>query len=112
MKKTEIQKSLEIIKSLNNAITSLENGDTIDNVFSKQEIETLQETYFSELETLIGNDKAQYLWNKVTQYTTENNGEYAPLWKIKEFSWYGEDLTPDHGARQWKQANNVKEATI
>jgi hypothetical protein len=106
MKKEEIQKTLDFIKSLNNAINLLQDGDTIDNVFSSEDIENLQDLYFSEIENIVGNEKAQYLWNLLTQYLIgqQNNGEFPSLWIVKEFSWYGDDLTPDHGARQYEQA--------
>jgi hypothetical protein len=108
MKKEEIQKTLDFVKSLNNAINLLEDGDTIDNVFSSGELETLQDLYFSEIEVLVGNENAQYLWNLLTQNRTEEISDYLPsLAYVKEFCYYGDDLSPDHGARQILMAKGI-----
>jgi hypothetical protein len=113
MKKTDIEKTIALIEKLNNAMEALYDGDTVDNIFSKGDLEVLNETYFSELETLLSNEKAQYIWNRLTQNRTEEiTGDLPSLAYVKEFCYYGEDLTPDHGARQILQANNKREATI
>ncbi len=113
MKKTQIEKTIDFVRGLNTSIKILEEGRRETRyVFSDKELKDLENVYISDLELLLGEEKAQFLFVRLVQnclrrWTSPETRETISLADIKEFSYYGEDLSADHGARQILMARNL-----
>ena len=93
--------------NLTERIESLLDGDLIEDVFNSLEIFKLSEIAFDDLYKVLGQEDASYLWNLLVQHNVyAETEEYPQLADVKEFSWYGDNLTANEGATEYLQANN------
>lgn len=90
-------------------IEYLQDGNLIDDTFNSIELAILLDTSYDEYVEAVGEDNTRYLWNLLTQYAIQcNTEEYPNLWEVKEFSWYGDNLTPAEATVEWLQAEEAK----
>jgi hypothetical protein len=94
--------------NLNERIEKLTDGDLVEDVFNSLEIFKLSEVSFDDLYKVLGQEDASYLWNLLVQHNVYvETEEYPQLADVKEFSWYGDNLTANEGAIEYLQANNI-----
>jgi hypothetical protein len=94
--------------NLNERIEKLTDGDLVEDVFNSLEIFKLSEVSFDDLYKVLGQEDASYLWNLLVQHNVYvETEEYPQLADVKEFSWYGDNLTASEGAIEYLQANNI-----
>lgn len=90
-------------------IEYLQDGNLVEETFNSIELAILLDTSWDEYVEAIGLDNAQYLWNLLAQYAVyAETEEYPNLYSIKEFSWYGDNLTPTEAAIEYQQAETAK----
>jgi succinate dehydrogenase flavin-adding protein (antitoxin of CptAB toxin-antitoxin module) len=91
-------------------IESLRDGNLIDDVFNSLEVFKLSEIDFDDLYKVLGQEDAAYLWNLLVQHNVwQETEEYPLLANVKEFSWYGDNLTANEGATEYLQSLVTKE---
>lgn len=96
-------------KNLIERIEYIQDGNLVDDAFNSIELAILLDTSWDEYVEAVGEDNTRYLWNLLTQYAIQcNTEEYPELWKVKEFSWYGDNLSPAEAAVEWLQAEEAK----
>lgn len=90
-------------------VLDLKDSDVVTDVFSGLELAILLDTPKSELEKALTDENAQYLWELLVRHSYWLENEEDPgYWKVKEFSWYGYDLTPNQAAIEVAQAEVQK----
>ena len=86
-------------------VLDLKDTDVVTDVFSGLELAVLLDTPKSHLEKALTDDNAKYLWELLVRHSYYLETEEDPgYWKVREFSFYGEDPTPNQGAIQIAQA--------
>ena len=90
-------------------VLDLKDTDVVTDVFSGLELAVLLDTPKSHLEKALTDDNAKYLWELLVRYSYYLENEEDPgYWKIREFNWYGDNLTPNQAAVEVAQAEVQK----
>ena len=96
--------------NLQERIEKLTDGDLVEDVFNSLEIFKLSEVSFDDLYKVLGQEDASYLWNLLVQHNVYvETEEYPQLADVKEFSWYGDNLTATEAAVEYQQAETARQ---
>jgi hypothetical protein len=114
MKRTQKERTLDFVRDLQTSVGIVESGRReIQYVFSDKELRELEDTHQSDLELLLGLEKAQILWTRLIQNCIRRwTGEKPSIWDVVEFSYYGDDLTASQAAIEHLQARQAKKNNI
>ena len=96
--------------NLNERLELLRDGNLVDDVFNSLESFKLSEIAFDDLYKVLGQKDASYLWNLLVQHNVyAETEEYPLLANVKEFSWYGDNLTANEAAIEYQQAETARQ---
>jgi hypothetical protein len=89
MKRTQKEKTLDFVRDLHTSVEIIESARReIQYVFSDKQLRELENTHQSDLELLLGLEKAQILWTRLVQNCVRRwTGEKPGIRDVIEFSY-------------------------